>query len=120
MAAVLLIVGASLAASRLQTSGSGLLLDGKPWNMRAVTYAPTPIGSDPTSFSSGVNFFSSEYDAVHELDIGLLAEMGANSVRLYELYGSTDSFMKRIAAANLTVMGGFGLYVDTGLSLIHI
>ena len=101
------------SAGRLRVDGRGLVLDGRKWIQRGVTYAPTPIGQDPTAWSAGEPLLSAEYADMHERDVNLLADMGANNVRLYQLTGDSSAFLQRAHEANLTAMGGFGLYVDT-------
>lgn len=100
--------------ARLTAVDRSLSLDGHPWLMRAVTYAPTPIGDDP-ALGHTTGIFGADFAALHARDFEYLQEMGANAIRVYEL-STPDSadFFARAAAANMTVMAGFGLYVPAG------
>ena len=99
--------------SRLQLDGRRLLLDGQPWLMRGVTYAPTPIGHDPSLFSTE-DYLSQAFAGLHARDVALMQEMGANSLRVYQTGPTaTPAFFDLLAQANMTAMAGHGLYVPT-------
>ena len=101
---------------RLAAVDRTLLLDGAPWLMRGVAYAPTPVGVAPGPTQS-LDFFSggSERNVrTFERDLPLLAAMGANALRVYHFdWGGGQSharFFNACAAHNITVMGGFELH----------
>ena len=101
---------------RLAAVDRALLLDGAPWLMRGVAYAPTPVGVAPGPTQS-LDFFSggSERNVrTFERDLPLLAAMGANALRVYHFdWGGGQSharFFNACAAHNITVMGGFELH----------
>ena len=101
---------------RLAAVDRALLLDGAPWLMRGVAYAPTPVGVAPGPTQS-LDFFSggSERNVrTFERNLPLLAAMGANALRVYHFdWGGGQSharFFNACAAHNITVMGGFELH----------
>ena len=76
IALVLLIDAAAAAPETLTVDGRKLLMDGKPWVMRGVTYAPTPVGNDPGwGRGSTADYHSTDYSDIHARDIDLLEEM---------------------------------------------
>ena len=77
IALLLLIDAAAAAPETLTVDGRKLLMDGKPWVMRGVTYAPTPVGNDPGwGRGSTADYHSTDYSDIHARDIDLLEEMG--------------------------------------------
>ena len=68
-------------AGRLTVDGRLLRLDGRPFLMRGVTYAPTPPGDDPGWVSA--DYLSSAYTSMHVRDLSLMEQMGLNTIRLY-------------------------------------
>jgi Glycosyl hydrolases family 2, TIM barrel domain len=71
------------AATIVTVSGRQLRIDGKPFTVRGVGYAPTPIGGDPETASPNGDYFTSGYSALYNRDLPLLRQMGANTVRLW-------------------------------------
>ena len=63
--------------------GRQIYVNGQPFMMRGVGYAPTPIGRDPETLNPGEDFFSAGYAATYTRDLELLRDMGANTVRLW-------------------------------------
>ena len=60
-------------AGRLTVDGRLLRLDGRPFLMRGVTYAPTPPGDDPGWVSA--DYLSSAYTSMHVRDLSLMEQM---------------------------------------------
>jgi beta-galactosidase/beta-glucuronidase len=94
-------VGADAPMSRAKDKGTGvdtivtvsgrqLRVDGKPFTIRGVGYAPTPIGDDPEVASPHGDYFTSDYSALYNRDLALLRQMGANTVRLWGWKTSAD------------------------------
>ena len=79
---------AHAGAGRLSVSGRQLYLDGSPFFMRGVTYAPTPPGDDPGWVHA--DYLSTAYRAMQVRDLGLMEEMGLNTIRLYGV-GETEA-----------------------------
>ena len=90
-----------------------LLLDGQPWQVRGVTYNPTPVGEDPSY--GHTDYHADEFAAMHARDVRLLSEAGVNMIRLYAM-GHDDknqkAFWDQLHAANISVMAGIELYTQ--------
>lgn len=71
------------AVTLVTTHGRQLLVNGLPFLMRGVGYAPTPIGDDPDYSPAHGDYFTSNYAALYNRDLPLLRQMGANTVRLW-------------------------------------
>jgi beta-galactosidase/beta-glucuronidase len=63
--------------------GRHILVNGQPFTVRGVGYAPTPTGSDPEAASPYGDYFTPTYSAIPERDLPLLRAMGANTIRLW-------------------------------------
>ena len=114
----ILIDAAAAAPETLTVDGRKLLMDGKPWVMRGVTYAPTPVGNDPGwGRGSTADYHSTDYSDIHARDIDLLEEMGVNTIRVYDVGDSEEGqheFWERLDNSNISVMAGIELHVPTG------
>ena len=53
-----------------------LLVNNKPFTIKGVCYAPTPVGYN-------YSFNWSEHPEIYENDLKLLKEMGANAIRIF-------------------------------------
>ena len=73
----------SPALGRLQVANRTLMLDGAPWMMRGISYSPVPTGEDPGYALPYGDYFTSQYEPLFARDLALMAEMGANTVRVY-------------------------------------
>ena len=60
-------------------SGRQVLVNGEPFIVKGVGYAPTPIGQDP-AFPPNGNYFTTDYHALYSRDLSLLRQMGANMI----------------------------------------
>ncbi|MBI4684990.1 MAG: right-handed parallel beta-helix repeat-containing protein [Nitrospirae bacterium] len=60
-----------------------LLINSNPFNIRGVGYSPVPIGVDPETTPPYGDYFTSTYNSIHDRDLPLLREMGANTLRLW-------------------------------------
>lgn len=81
------VTGATVSPSALvptavTISGRQLLVEGVPFTVKGVGYAPTPIGESPDDPPYG-DYFTQEYRAIWERDLPLLREMGANTIRIW-------------------------------------
>ena len=63
-------------------SGRQVLVNGEPFIVKGVGYAPTPIGQDP-AFPPNGDYFTTDYHALYSRDLSLLRQMGANTIRLW-------------------------------------
>jgi uncharacterized repeat protein (TIGR01451 family) len=63
-------------------NGRHILVNGKPFTIKGVGYAPTPIGKDPDSPPYG-DYFTSGYSGIYSRDLSLLRGMRANTIRLW-------------------------------------
>jgi uncharacterized repeat protein (TIGR01451 family) len=62
--------------------GRQILVNGKPFTIKGVGYAPTPICNDPDSPPYG-DYFTSNYSVIYNRDLPLLRGMRANTIRLW-------------------------------------
>ncbi len=60
-----------------------ILVSGEPFTIKGVGYAPTPIGGDPETLPPHGDYFTSDYSAIHNRDLLLLRQIGANTIRLW-------------------------------------
>ncbi|HNS50121.1 MAG TPA: glycoside hydrolase family 2 TIM barrel-domain containing protein [Anaerolineae bacterium] len=72
-----------LGATRVTVTGRRLLVNGQPFQVRGVGYAPTPIGDDVRYDWPYGDYFTAEHAAIYSRDLPLLRDMGANTVRLW-------------------------------------
>ena len=72
-----------LMRNRLHPQGNGLVLNGRPFFVRAVCYSPVPVGHDPGYSEPWGDYFTAEWVEVFTRDVALFVEMGANAIRLY-------------------------------------
>jgi hypothetical protein len=63
--------------------GRRLLVNGVPFTVKGVGYAPTPIGVDPETTAPYGDYFTSDYGTIYNRDLPLLRQMGANTLRLW-------------------------------------
>ena len=63
-------------------SNRQILVNGQPFVIKGVGYAPTPIGNDP-DFPPHGDYFTVDYRPIYERDLALLRQMGANTIRLW-------------------------------------
>lgn len=70
-------------ATTVTISGRQILLDGAPFIIKGVGYAPVPICIDPTTTPPHGDYFTSDYSNIYDRDLPLLRQMGANTVRLW-------------------------------------
>lgn len=115
----------SWVTGRLSAKNRTLLIDGKPIILRGVTYSPAPIGKDMSAQKVEdriEDFFIPAHRKIWQRDLPLMARMGMNAVRVYELKRTGDhtEFLDLCYALNLTVLAGFPLHnaihdlLDTG------
>ena len=93
-------------AGRLTVDGRLLRLDGRPFLMRGVTYAPTPPGDDPGWVSA--DYLSSAYTSMHVRDLSLMEQMGLNTIRLYgagAVEAGQAGFYDMVANRSIGVIG---------------
>jgi hypothetical protein len=103
----------------VQVSGRQLLVKGAPFTVKGVVYSPTPIGDDPQSAPFG-DYFTDDYSAIHDRDLPVLRELGANALRLYYWDKSADHHQFLDKAYNgginpIYVIAGY--WIDKGLEL---
>lgn len=60
-----------------------ILVNGQPFTIQGVGYAPTPIGADPEFGNPNGDNFSAASSALYQRDLPLLRAMGTNTVRLW-------------------------------------
>ena len=71
------------AVTIVTVSGRKVFVNGKPFTIRGVGYAPTPIGGDPETAPPHGDYFTSGYSTIYNRDLPLLRYMGANTIRLW-------------------------------------
>lgn len=76
----------TLNASEIQIKGRKLFVNGETFQVKGVNYSPVPIGA---SFDDGDKIgdvFFDYFTPVHKVDLPLIREMGANTLRLYGMF----------------------------------
>ena len=71
------------AVTIVTVSGRKIFVNGKPFTIRGVGYAPTPIGGDPETAPPHGDYFTSDHSTIYNRDLPLLRYMGANTIRLW-------------------------------------
>lgn len=61
--------------------GYQMLVNGEPFTIKGTGYFPVPIGDDP-EFAPYGDYYTSNYAKIHDRDMKLLRDMGANTVRI--------------------------------------
>lgn len=82
------------APGAVTIEGRKLMLDGAPYQVRGVDYAPIPIGGDNSSFygegnlegDGGDTFANAYYEKQLAADIAKMREMGVNTIRVYAMH----------------------------------
>ena len=69
-------------ASTVTVSNRVVLLDGQPFQMRGVCYAPNPIGHTGEMTPNG-DFFTPAWRTIYLRDLPRMRAMGVNTVRVY-------------------------------------
>lgn len=82
-AAVLCGVPAAELSAAFTVSGRRILRDGEPFFVRGVCYHPVPVGLDSATGAPWGDYFTANYAALHDRDLPLLRDLGANTVRVY-------------------------------------
>lgn len=78
------------AATTVTVSDRQVLVNGAPFTIRGVGYAPAPIGDDPETTPPYGDYFTSGYNAIYSRDLPTLRRMGANTIRLWGWKHDTD------------------------------
>ncbi|NTU43143.1 MAG: hypothetical protein HGA78_08860, partial [Nitrospirales bacterium] len=76
--------------SEVAVDGRQLRLNGEPFTIRGIGYAPTPIGTDPETTAPFGDYFTAKWSGIHDRDLPLLRQMGANTVRLWGWENTAD------------------------------
>jgi len=71
------------AVTIVTVSGRKVFVNGKPFTIRGVGYAPTPIGGDPETAPPHGDYFTPDYSTIYNRDLPLLRCIGANTIRLW-------------------------------------
>jgi hypothetical protein len=71
-------------------NGRQLLVNGAPFMIKGVGYAPTPIGTDPEITPPYGDYLTANYNFIYERDLLLLRQMGANTIRLWGWNNTAD------------------------------
>jgi hypothetical protein len=69
-------------AGTVEVRGRSVTVDGQPFLMKGVCYAPNPIGHSGEQAPNG-DFFTTHWRAVYARDLPLMRDMGVNCVRVY-------------------------------------
>lgn len=69
------------------TNGRFVELDGETFLFEGVNYSPVPIGASQVDDATNRgDVFTSDWSFLYERDLPLMREMGANSLRVYNMY----------------------------------
>jgi hypothetical protein len=71
------------ASTVISIQNRQVFVNGAPFLIRGVGYAPSPIGQDPETMSPNGDYFTPDYSAIFNRDLPFLRGMGANTVRLW-------------------------------------
>jgi len=107
-------------ASRIMISDQSLSVNDAPFQVKGVGYSPTPIGHDPEIRAPFGDYFTSDYQKIHERDFPLLRVMGANTLRLWHWDSNADHTKFLDAAYNdgndaMFVIAGF--WISAGFNI---
>jgi len=110
----------SRSPSRIMIQNTSLSVNDSPFQVKGVGYSPTPIGHDPEIQAPFGDYFTSDYQKIHERDFPLLRVMGANTLRLWYWNSNADHTKFLDAAYNngkdsMYVIAGF--WVDSGFNI---
>lgn len=96
---------------RFTTNGPQVLLDGNPIFIKGVCYSPAPIGANPIFEAPYGDYFTGEYLELWKRDLPLIANLGANTIRVYGWNNNADHkmFLDFCAKHNLWVIITFFL-----------
>jgi beta-galactosidase/beta-glucuronidase len=76
----------SVAGQTSWTSGDRQIrVNGQPFTVKGVNYAPIPPGIGPTETTQWGDMFHSGWTHLHDRDIPLMRAAGVNSIRIYQL-----------------------------------
>ncbi|MFH1335483.1 MAG: cysteine peptidase family C39 domain-containing protein, partial [Candidatus Zixiibacteriota bacterium] len=77
-------------ATQVEVVQRKLLVNGEPFLVKGVNYSPTPIGIDPETTYPYGDYFTSKYSSLHDRDLPLLRQMGANTIRIINGMNGSD------------------------------
>ncbi|MFA5354582.1 MAG: hypothetical protein WC291_10165 [Thermodesulfovibrionales bacterium] len=105
-------VAATTAPISVSFQGRQLMVNSAPFTIRGVLYSPIPIGSDPEAQPPYGDYFSSAYTTIHDRDLPLLRDMGANtlSLRLSDIAADHTSFLDKAyngGVSPISVIAGY-------------
>lgn len=105
------------AASQVTIQGRRLLVDGTPYTIQGVNYSPVPYGRTVALTSNGcVGLYTWWTDRpAYIADFPLIARMGANTIRTFDLMNSTGTSASVLQA--LDAAHANGLKVVMGYSI---
>jgi hypothetical protein len=74
---------AAASATAVTIHQRQIRVNGQPFTIQGVGYAPTPIGADPELGNPNGDNFTAASSALYQRDLPLLRAMGANTLRLW-------------------------------------
>ncbi|MBN1268647.1 MAG: hypothetical protein JXB04_03590, partial [Kiritimatiellae bacterium] len=77
-------------AADVEIAGRQITVNGSPFQVRGVGYSPVPICADPQNLPPFGDYYTAEYGGIHERDLPLIREMGANTIRLWRWDNEAD------------------------------
>lgn len=66
-------------------AGRQILLNGQPFTVKGVNYAPIPPGIAPDAVIQWGDVFHQDWSHLHDRDIPMMRAAGVNSIRIYQL-----------------------------------
>jgi parallel beta-helix repeat protein len=81
---------ATRVASLVKVQGRRLLVDGNPFLIKGVGYAPTPIGDDPEVLGNYGDYFTSDHSNLYDRDLPWIRGMKSNTLRLWNWNPAAD------------------------------
>lgn len=74
-----------IAAATWGVSNRQITLDGQPFLVKGVNYAPMPPGAMISAQTQWGDLFHTQWSHLHDRDIPLMREAGVNSLRIYQI-----------------------------------
>jgi len=87
---LLALPAANARPTTVITDGRNLLVNGKPFTIKGVGYAPVPVGIDPEAVPPYGDYYTLDQSAIYLRDLPLLRDMHANTIRLWGWNNEAD------------------------------
>lgn len=98
------------SSESFQIRNHQLFVDGKPFFIKGVCYAPVPIG-ESSNFVPHGDYFGVDHAYLWRRDLPLIQQLGANVIRVYAWQPNVDHtpFLDAVASAKMKILISFEL-----------